>query len=90
MQYKISLSKAFKKDAKKIQKADLIKAKDILNRLASGDILEPSYKDHALSGNLAGCRDCHIKADLVLVYKINDDVLEVLALRIAKHSELFS
>ncbi len=43
--------------------------------------------DHALNGNLKDCRDCHIRPDLVLIYrKTNDDILELV--RLGSHSEL--
>jgi mRNA interferase YafQ len=43
--------------------------------------------DHPLTGRLKDCRDCHIKPDLVLIYrKNNDDVLELV--RLGSHSEL--
>lgn len=43
--------------------------------------------DHSLTGNLKDCRDCHIKPDLVLIYrKNNDDILELV--RLGSHSEL--
>jgi len=43
--------------------------------------------DHSLTGNLKDCRDCHIKPDLVLIYrKINDNTLELV--RLGSHSEL--
>ena len=43
--------------------------------------------DHSLTGNLKDCRDCHIKPDLVLIYrKINDNTLELV--RLDSHSEL--
>jgi mRNA interferase YafQ len=43
--------------------------------------------DHPLTGNLKDCRDCHIKPDLILIYRKNsDDVLELV--RLGSHSEL--
>jgi mRNA interferase YafQ len=43
--------------------------------------------DHSLTGNLKDCRDCHIKPDLVLVYrKTDDNTLELV--RLGSHSEL--
>lgn len=45
------------------------------------------YKDHPLSGNFIGFRDCHIKSDLVLIYKIVGDVVELHYLD--THSEVF-
>ena len=56
--------------------------------LASGKKLAPSYKDHALKGEYAGYRDCHIKPDLVLIYRIFDDILELYLADVGSHSEL--
>jgi len=59
----------------------------ILDLLEADEILPPNAVDHALVGNFAGYRDCHIKPDLILVYrKTDDDVLELLGLE--SHSEL--
>ena len=45
------------------------------------------YRDHALSGEWAGCRDCHVKPDLVLIYeKIDNDLILI---RLGTHAELF-
>jgi len=50
--------------------------------------LEPQYRDHDLSGNWAGYRDCHIKPDLLLIYRKPDpDTLQLA--RLGSHSELF-
>ncbi len=63
---------------------DVIK---ILKLLAFDLPLEAHYRDHALSGNWAGHRDCHIRPDLVLIYRMPDD--ESLRLvRLGSHSEL--
>jgi len=49
--------------------------------------LPESTYDHFLTGKLKDCRDCHIKPDLILIYrKINDDILELV--RLGSHSEL--
>jgi mRNA interferase YafQ len=49
--------------------------------------LEPRNHDHALSGSWADFRDCHIKPDLVLIYrKPTENTLELV--RIGSHSEL--
>nr|WP_078055556.1 type II toxin-antitoxin system YafQ family toxin [Rappaport israeli] len=50
-------------------------------------ISERPHKDHALTGHFIGFRDCHIKPDLVLIYKIVDDVVELHYLD--SHSEIF-
>ena len=56
--------------------------------LLKDEALDVSYRGHALSGDMTGCRECHIKPDLLLVYRyVGDDVL-VLE-RLASHAELF-
>lgn len=59
----------------------------ILNLLTTDQPLEPRYRDHALTGNWKDHRDCHIKPDLVLIYRKPDD--ETLQLvRLGSHTEL--
>lgn len=87
--YEIFLSNEFKKDAKKLSKNDLNLVGEILDRLASGEKLEPKHKDHPLIGNFKGCRECRIKPDLLLVYKKVDEILVINALRISNHSKIF-
>ena len=89
MKFEIIYAKAFKKAFKKLNKTDKEKVGEILARLANDEVLDPKYNDHALSGNLKGCRDCHIKPDLVLIYAKNKEVLELIALRLGSHSEVF-
>lgn len=86
---KLHLSTNFKKDSKKLTKQDLAHTKEVLKRLCNGERLEAKYRDHALKGNLQGLRDCHIKPDLVLIYRKDNELLELIAMRIGKHSEIF-
>ena len=59
----------------------------VLAALVRDEILEPRLRDHALSGDWRDHRDCHIRPDLVLIYRKPDD--EVLQLvRLGSHSEL--
>lgn len=87
--YKITHSNSYQKDIKKLDKETIALVENIIDRLANGEVLEPKYQDHALKGRLKGLRDCHIKPDLVLIYQLNKDVLELVALRINTHSELY-
>ncbi|TLD84998.1 type II toxin-antitoxin system YafQ family toxin [Helicobacter sp. MIT 11-5569] len=89
MKYSIVFTKTFKKAFKKLTRSDKEQTLEILNKLANKEALKDKYHDHALMGEFKGCRDCHIRPDLVLVYKINDEFLEVLAMRISNHSKLF-
>lgn len=60
---------------------------DIIEKLAKSKSIEAKYSDHPLSGNWKGHRECHIKPDLLLIYKIEVDTLRLV--RLGSHSELF-
>jgi mRNA interferase YafQ len=79
----------FKKDYKRIKKQnkDLVKLKIVIENLIKGNLLEPRYRDHPLSGNWEGHRDCHIEPDWLLIYRITADSLYLE--RTGSHSELF-
>ena len=49
--------------------------------------LPTKYRDHDLVGGFVEYRECHIKSDVLLVYKVNKEVLYLH--RIGSHSELF-
>lgn len=81
----------FKSDWKKISKA--VKSADAILEsalilLCTDAELPPRYKDHPLKGGYTGWRDCHLKPDLVLIYRKVDDTGLELA-RIGSHSEVF-
>ena len=59
----------------------------VVRLLTTDTPLPELLHDHSLTGNLKDCRDCHIKPDLVLIYrKNNDNTLELV--RLGSHSEL--
>jgi len=56
--------------------------------LAENKPLPENYRDHALIGNWKGYRECHLKPDLLLIYRSEEsDVLKIA--RLGSHSELF-
>jgi mRNA interferase YafQ len=55
--------------------------------MVEGQLLEPKYRDHQLSGNWQGHRDCHIEPDWLLIYKITD--ADLYLERTGSHSDLF-
>lgn len=59
----------------------------VLRRLAADAALAEKYRDHPLSGEWAGFRDCHVKPDLVLIYE-KPDAETLLLVRLGSHSEL--
>lgn len=81
----------FKKDLKRIRKQgkDLNHLQNVLQMLLDGIILDAKYRDHALTGNYVGFRECHIEPDWLLIYMINHDALILTASRTGSHSELF-
>ncbi len=85
----IETSKKFDKDLKILIKNgfDLKLLYKVVENLAKEQPLEPKYKDHLLKGALKDFRECHIKADILLVYLVEDD--ELILLRLGSHSELF-
>ena len=68
---------------------DISLLKSIVTKLANGESLDPKYKDHPLTGNWIGHRECHIQPDWLLVYRYEDDVLVLTLVRTGTHSDLF-
>ena len=60
---------------------------EILTALVNDQALAEKYRDHSLSGEWKDHRDCHVKPDLVLIYRMPDaDTLQLV--RLGSHSEL--
>lgn len=91
MKYEVKFTTQFKKDLKlaKKQNKDIEKLFKIVELLANGEKLDFKYKDHDLSGNYKGTRECHIEPDWLLVYEYQNDVLVLMLYRLGSHSELF-
>lgn len=82
-------STRFKKDLKRYaHKKDVIKEfNDVLKLLLSKTKLPEKYRDHSLAGSFVNYRECHVKPDVLLIYKIGERLLYLD--RIGSHSELF-
>jgi mRNA interferase YafQ len=85
----IRRSTQFKKDYKRVKKSgkNLAELKQVINKLADDNNLEPKYHDHVLIGNYAGCRECHLEPDWLLIYRTSSTELSLV--RTGSHSELF-
>jgi mRNA interferase YafQ len=68
---------------------DVEKLKRIVKILAEEKELPVENRDHGLSGNFKGYRECHIESDWLLIYKISRDVLVLSLERTGTHSDLF-
>ncbi|NQY89466.1 MAG: type II toxin-antitoxin system YafQ family toxin [Colwellia sp.] len=86
----LEYSSQFKKDFKKITKLpipEIIEVGNVISTLQKSLILDAKYVDHALVGNWHSFRDCHIKPDLVLIYRIHETYLQLA--RIGTHNDVF-
>lgn len=61
----------------------------LIELLANCENLPAKYKDHTLTGDYAGCRECHITPDWLLIYEIKDQELLLYLTRTGTHSDLF-
>ena len=84
-------SNQFKKDLKLAKKRglNLELLSVIVNTLAAQQPLDIKYHDHKLTGNYRDFRECHIVPDWLLVYRTDDDQLELFLFRTGTHSDLF-
>lgn len=91
MKYEIDITNQFKKDLKLARKQGKNEDRlwEVVEMLANDEELDPKYKDHNLTGNYAGYRECHVLPDWLLVYKKEANVLVLLLYRLGSHSELF-
>lgn len=87
----IVLSNQFKRDLKLAAKRgyDLSLLDSVVTKLANGETLAEKYRDHSLSGNYAGFRECHILPDWLLVYRVEEEELILFLSRTGSHSDLF-
>ena len=82
----------FKKDYKLAMKRGLPieELDDVIRLLVEDDPLPDRFRDHDLSGNWQGFRECHIKPDWLLIYRIFDNNLILSLSRPGSHSDLFN
>lgn len=81
----------FKKDYKLALKRhmDIELLDNIIRKLSCGEMLPEKNRDHALTGDWVGHRECNILPDWLLVYRIEDDILVLTLARTGTHSDLF-
>ena len=79
----------FKKDLKiaKKRNLDIELLKNIIRKLCNEEPLPQKNKDHILSGEWTGCRECHISPDWLLIYQIGNGM--IVFERTGTHSDLF-
>ena len=89
--YEIRVTSRFKKDLKAAQEQgrDLTLLHAVITKLSNGEMLAPKYRDHALTGDWADFRECHIIPDWLLIYKQDKAILILTLVRNGTHSDLF-
>lgn len=89
--YSIVYTNRMKHDAKLMKKRgkDMGKLVAVLNKLAAGETLPESNRDHQLTGSLKDFRECHIEPDWLLMYQIIENQLVLSATATGSHSDLF-
>ena len=86
--YLSSFEKSYKRLRKggKVSRADV---EELVLMISNYETLPFKYKDHKLSGEYEGYRECHLKYDLLLIYKIKKVGSTLILKNIGSHSELF-
>lgn len=89
--FEVVLSNRFRKDLKLAAKRGLRldELNTIVEQLAAGQTLPERNRDHALTGDYIGFRECHIRPDWLLVYRVDGDALELFLFRTGTHTDLF-
>ena len=87
----IKYQTAFKKDYKRVVRRgyDVRLLEKVIELLAEQKPLPKEYHDHNLTGNYAGCRECHITPDWLLIYEVKETELILYLTRTGTHSDLF-
>ena len=84
-------SSQFRKSLKRILKSgrfDRDEIQNVVEKIAN-EKLDAKYEDHHLSGDMKDLRECHIRSDLLLIYKIEGNNLVLVLVNIGSHSDLF-
>ena len=91
MNYRVRATSRFRKDYKLLQRRglDMSKLEHVVALLAAGTPLAEQYHDHALVGDFAGFRECHVTPDWLLIYCMDNDLLILTLSRTGTHSDLF-
>jgi len=85
-------TKQYKKSFKKLKhsgKFNETELNKVIDMLCLGMILDSIYQDHALHGEYDGYRECHVRGNILLVYRIEEQKLILVLFDIGTHSELF-
>ncbi len=89
--YSLEFTRQYLRDLKLSRKRNLDESKlnEVIKILLSGEALPNHYKDHTLTGDLRGLRECHISPDWLLIYSKNKVIKLITLIRTGTHSDLY-
>ena len=87
--YSLFRTSSFKKQYKKLSASDKEPLKTVVVLLANNEEFHEKYKDHKVTGNFKDLRECHVKPDLLLIYKKDKEILELTLIQVGNHNSLF-
>ena len=84
-------SNRFKRDLRLIKKRGLKidNLRNVIDTLAGEKELDEKHRDHALARDYRGFRECHVEADWLLIYRVDQNELKLFLFRTGTHSDLF-
>jgi mRNA interferase YafQ len=87
----IQITNQFKKDLKKFNRNQVVikELDSVVKKLLNEKALEPKYCDHPLVGQWKSSRDCHIRPNVLLIYRIEKKMKLLILERLGSHAELF-
>jgi mRNA interferase YafQ len=86
IRYTGQFKRDYKKRAREKGLDDLLE--EVIDHLCTGQHLDARFRDHVLKGGYSGCRECHLRPDLLLIYIQTNDELRLV--RLGSHSDLFA
>ncbi|MDO5420535.1 MAG: type II toxin-antitoxin system YafQ family toxin [Bacteroides sp.] len=91
MSYRLEFTRQYLKDLKLARKRGLDEERlnEVIKKIMAGEKLPIKNRDHALSGNYEGFRECHIMPDWLLIYSLENTLKIVTLIRTGSHSDLF-
>ena len=89
--YTVNYTTRMRRDIRRMKRRgkDLSKLITVLNLLKTGEPLPEIYHDHQLKGDMDDLRECHVESNWLLVYRIDEGELILLATATGTHADIF-
>lgn len=90
--YSVQPTRRYQRSLKRLVKSgrfSVVEVDAVINALRAGQPLATHYRNHPLRGEYAGCFECHIKSNLLLIYELDEAAKILTIIDIGSHSDLF-